>query len=182
MLRLNSSLIKGDGFKQNILDSLCVLAGSWNQLGLRSHQRFVSFFFFLFSSRSCPGYLNNGLTFLPHAVSQIFWGLAQAPGGEPLPAAAALGSQALGRRLAPTSTRLQSSAAVGRSPPKLPGCPLRAGARGEQNQRCFFFSTLREPRPLPTQRAGGWQAAEASPSVGVGGEELDEGAAPAVHL
>lgn len=28
---------------------------------------------------------NNGPTFLPDAVSQILWGLAQAPGDEPLP-------------------------------------------------------------------------------------------------
>ena len=38
-LRLNSNLIKEDGFKQKIPDSLCILVGSWNRLGLRSHQR-----------------------------------------------------------------------------------------------------------------------------------------------
>lgn len=40
----------------------------------------------MFFSQSCLGYLkNNGPTFLPDAVSQILWGLAQAPGDEPLP-------------------------------------------------------------------------------------------------
>lgn len=38
MLRFSSSLIKEDGFKQKIPDSLCILVGSWKHLGLRSHQ------------------------------------------------------------------------------------------------------------------------------------------------
>jgi len=47
----------------------------------------------MFFSPSCLGYFkkkkktHNGPTFLPHAVSQILWGLAQAPGDEPLPLA-----------------------------------------------------------------------------------------------
>lgn len=47
MLRFSSSLVKGDGFKQKIPDSLCILVGSGNRLGLRSHQ--PVFFFFILS-------------------------------------------------------------------------------------------------------------------------------------
>lgn len=79
MLRLKSGLIR-DGFKQKIPDSLCILVGSWICLGLRSPQ-------LVFPSVLSGLLKNNGPAFLPHAVSLILWGLAQAPGDEPLPVA-----------------------------------------------------------------------------------------------
>lgn len=77
-------------------------------------------------------------------------GISPSPWWRTPPCCSCFGFPGPARAPGHTSTRLQSSAAVGRSPPAT-RVPIEGWSTGEQKQG--RFSTPREPRPLPTQRA-----------------------------
>lgn len=140
MLRLNSSLIKGDGFKQNILDSLCVLAGSWNQLGLRSHQRFVSFFFFSFFFSILSGLLKQWANIPSPCCQPDILGISPSPWWRTPPCCGCFGFPGPGTAPGPYQHPTSELRSGGAKPPQATRVPFEGwSARGAKPEMFFFF-------------------------------------------